>query len=204
MDRKDFLTLLATTTASFMIPNSAFASIGGELANPSISVEKQGNTAIVVDASAKQQASVVYLDEDTTLINWSDGTSSTLQTEADGSITLDGTIIGEANVNSNVNPQSVPSGYKHLKRIKTKVSTYDSASNLAALVLSFVPYCGNAVDIANKIRSLAWQKYANAYMMIDQYYHPNTYYIYTVTRLYKNSNYTGLLATYEDGPRKPV
>ena len=41
-------------------------------------------------------------------------------------------------------------------------------------------------------------------MVITQYYHPNTQYIYTVVKLYKYSNYTGLLRTFEDGPRPPV
>ena len=56
------------------------------------------------------------------------------------------------------------------------------------------------VSIAGIVLSLKGIVSDDVYIEITQYYNPNSYLMYDVTKYYKNSDYTGLLETSEHGP----
>ncbi len=201
MERRTFLIAAATCLPFIFRPAKSYASMDTTSDLSLITITSTNNKTVISDTSNGLSSEIVSNYDGSKTIVWSTGATSELLYSPDGDIYLDGTSTKVHQ--SSIDQYSVPNGYKLLKENRTQVSTYKPATDLAALIIGFVPVIGNAVAIAQYIKSLS-ADYSNAYMVITQYYHPNTQYIYTVVKLYKYSNYTGLLRTFEDGPRPPV
>lgn len=142
-------------------------------------------------------------DKNTLHITYSDGSTSLITYLQDGSALCNGQLIIQAiPANLSTSLLAVPSGYKPLVTHRTHVSAYQNAYETILALIGIIPVAGNIVQALEAL--FHDHSLDNAYIEIKQYYHPNTYYIYTVVSYYRYSNYTGLLARYEYGPNKPV
>lgn len=98
--------------------------------------------------------------------------------------------------------RAVPSGYVLFLTRRTHVSAYRNAYDAILALIGIIPVVGGIIQALEAL--FHDHSLDNAYLEIKQYHHRTTYYIYTVVKFYKYSNYTGLLATREYGPSSPV
>lgn len=177
-------------------------------------INVDGNTVIVVDSETGDYG-IITFDQTwkTASVVYSYGTTSNAYTDASGNVYVDGVLVATVTTVEAPVTRAVPSGYVHLvtqryvitvnpAQVHTVADVINAIitllSNNAGLVYGFIGAMASILidRIADGIQS--------GYLEITQYYHPQTYYIYTIATLYANSNYTGVLGRWEDGPRPPV
>lgn len=214
LSRKAFLATTVVGTASLLLhPASAFADDGASVTpdveaihlNDLISFEQQGNELSVTVLETGESATG-YLSNNRLSIDIIADTGEVHHGElrSDGTIYIDGVLAYEQSNSQQTQTRAVPSGYIYLTTYRTNTVVTGSVASLALALLGLLPGIGSASAIASVLLALQGMNGEVAYIEVVQYYHPNTYYIYEVTRLYRNANYTGLIDTVERGPFPPV
>lgn len=160
-------------------------------------------TWVLTNTDTGEITTGVFSDDKAALrITHDDGSASVVDYTENGTVLHDGKVLFEVYSAPSISLLSVPSGYKPLVTHRTHVSVYQDAYDVILSLVGIVPVAGGIINaLAALFRDHSLD---DAYIEIAQYYHPSTYYIYTVVRFYRYSNYTGLLATREYGPRPPV
>lgn len=149
-------------------------------------------------------------------ITYSNGTVSQAYIDDDGTLYVDDRIVLESDTYApSISVYSVPSGYIPLVTHRYSASTYDAYINTTSFIAqilvdlglsALVPGFGGAIAsaVAGQLVEMYYNGLPRGYVELRQYYNPNTYYVYTVVSLYRNSNYTGLVKRWEYGPTRPV
>ncbi len=145
---------------------------------------------------------------------YSDGSIHHAVLDAGNTYRVDGEVVFEFVEVPNVVTRAVPSGYLPLVTNRYSASTYDAylagssfvLNVLVGLGLSGLNMFAGAIGgaLAGVLIDMYYDGRARGYIEVKQYYHKNTYYIYTVVSVYKYSNYTGLVDRWEYGPYPPV
>lgn len=207
--RRAFLSLSACVIgAGVASPAQAWASdAGGKQTNvfESLQIERSGNLLTLTDFDSGEIITAT-IDEGgkSGTIYYPDGSTQRMWVDADGNILIDNVVVSEAVDGSKeiIPTRAVPAGYVYLNRHRTHVSAYQNGYNIILALVGLIPVAGNIVQALSAL----FHDYSidDAYIEITQYYHPSTYYIYTVVKYYRYSNYTGLIKVQEFGPNKPV
>ena len=132
------------------------------------------------------------------------GNCFTLVRRTDGNVYKDNELYIAYEVEPVVQTRAVPSGYKYLVRWRGNTQLSDTIGSITLALIGLFPGMAGPAAVASVIASIGAYTRGTVYIEITQYYNPNTYWIYQITRLYSNSDYTGLLSTIEKGPFKPV
>lgn len=217
LSRRSLLASFACGTTMFL-PKPGFAlSLDSEPAenygnllfddseNGLFQIYKDDNVLTYIDlGNGEKTIAFIATDQQSMTIKEPDGTQRECFVDSLGDIYIDGALAIEACTESPTLTRSVPSGYVYLTRYRTNTVVTGSVASLTLTLLGLVPGMAGAAAIAGAILAIQGLSGEVIYIEITQYYHPNTYYIYEVTRLYRNSNYTGLINTIEKGPFPPV
>lgn len=132
------------------------------------------------------------------------GNCFTLVRRTDGNVYKNNELYIAYEVEPIVQTRAVPSGYEYLVRWRGSTQLSDTIGSITLALIGLFPGMAGPATVAGVIASIGTYTRGTVYIEITQYYNPNTYWIYQITRLYSNSNYTGLLSTIEKGPFKPV
>lgn len=179
-------------------------------------INVDGNTITVVDSETGDYG-IITLDQMTksASVVYSDGSSSAAYADEAGNVYINGILSVAATTIEMPATRAVPSGFIPLVTQRyvinldpTVIANVKDLSSFIATVAPIVLSLGSGPAIALAIANLLFNQMLNGlrsgYLEVRQYYHPQTYYVYTVVTLYRNSNYTGVIQTWEDGPIPPV
>jgi hypothetical protein len=218
LSRKDFLLASLLPAVTFLIPTQALGVVSSSENNDDrYSISIDGDTITVVDnVTGESVFAQLNRSEKIATISYSDGTVSQAYVDSSGTLYVDGEAMLKADApTTDMSTLAVPSGYVPLVTHRYSASTYDAYINtssfiaqvlvslgLSALLPTFVGSIASA--IASQLVSMYYNGLPRGYIELKQHYNPNTYYIYTVVSLYRNSNYTGLVKRWEYGPTRPV
>lgn len=222
LTRRDFLLASLLSAAAFNAPADAWARLASDEDGANrCSISVAGDTIAVIDRMTGEKV-LIQLDRaaKAATIVYSDGTVSQAYMDSSGTLYVDGEIVlqsdalGEATTSA-MSMLSVPSGYVPLVTHRYSASTYDAYINTVSFIASLlvglglselIPGGGGDIagSVASKLVEMYYSGLPRGYVELKQYYHPTTYYVYTVVSLYQNSDYTGLVKRWEYGPSRPV
>lgn len=175
------------------------------------SFDADGTVEVLDVLTGENGRSVVDYNARTACIQYSNGTVVDVTVDGSGFGYANGELVLSCSQIPCEMMRSVPSGYVPLVTNRYTLEASKNMQDVNNAIISLIVSLGAgfllgsaASTIAGFLVELAKAGQKEGYLEIKQYYHPNTYYIYTVVTLYKNSNYTGVLWRSEYGPNPPV
>lgn len=165
------------------------------------------NKVTVKDLTTGEVVTVLYDDARGKVVITSSDSSAETITIQDGRMYIGSEeVTSDAPVEEETSEASVPSGFKLLVAHGCAISTYEPGARIIATALGYLPKLG-PIPLGRIVKELTLMRLESvkyAYVQFIQYYNPHTYWIYNLVRIYRNRNFTGLMESVEDGPKKPV
>ncbi|MGN1024883.1 MAG: hypothetical protein ACI4P4_00625 [Faecousia sp.] len=165
---------------------------------------RHGNLLEIEIFATGESASGIVADDGQSIRISENGVETLYVLSNDGNVYRDKRIAIEVQKMTVPRTRAVPSGYKYLTRWRSNTKTSGTIASITLALIGLFPGMGGVATVAGIIANLATAGQDTVYIEITQYYNPYTYYIYQITRLYRNPDYTGLIQTIEEGPFKPV
>lgn len=208
INRRTFLAAsLLSVGALAASPRSLFAAVGpDDTQQDRFTFTESGNTLYVVDNQTGETATAVFdWANKSATVTYSNGTVDHVSVNEQGDVYIDGELALGATQVPTVSTRAVPSGFIPLLTQRHTLDTMKSQFELITQVVGIMLAVG--VFLSTSDQSLTTAIYEliatgvrYGYLEVKQYYNPNTYYVYTVATLYRNSNYTGVIWRGEFGP----
>lgn len=210
--RRSFMGIAAamTSIAASSIPSISLAAENAEKNNEydyltdQYHLVRQGNLLTIEIFANGEYASGIVADDGKGITISEDGTETTYILAKDGNVYRNERVAIEVEEMTVPTTRAVPSGYRYLTRWRSDTSISGTIASISLTLIGLFPGMAGVATVASIIASLVQAEQGVVYIEITQYYNPHTYYIYQVTRLYRNPDYTGLIQTIEEGPFKPV
>ena len=208
INRRTFLAAsLLSVGALAASPSSIFAAaLPGDATGDRFTFSESNGTLTIVDNVTGETAIVVFdWDAKAATVTYSDGNVDQVFVDEQGNIYVNDELALEATQIPPIATRSVPAGFIPLLTRRYTIDAMKSQMEIIALIaglmVSFGVYgiSGNA-SLAASVLDLIATGVQYGYLEVKQYYNPNTYYVYTIATLYKNSNYTGVIWQGEFGP----